>query len=43
MKWREIRSPKLATRENPKPETHNLKLKTVDALFSQKKAVALLA
>jgi hypothetical protein len=29
MNWREIRSPKLATRENPKLETHNPKLKTV--------------
>jgi hypothetical protein len=38
MNWREIRSPKLATRENPKLETHNPKLKTVHRPFLAKES-----
>jgi hypothetical protein len=35
--------PKPATRENPKPKTHNSKLKTLLCAFVAKKAVALMA
>jgi hypothetical protein len=43
MNWRETHPTKLATRENPKFETYNSKLKTVHHPIVAKKGIALLA
>jgi hypothetical protein len=43
MNWRETRRTKPATRENPKLETHNSKLKTLQLSVVRKKGIALLA
>jgi hypothetical protein len=42
MNWRETHPTKLATRENPKFETYNSKLKTVLHPVVSKKGIALL-